>query len=320
MLRSDAMSDARAITMVSIVLETDSVHASDDVSIDECLDALARQDYPRELIELVVVDGGKVPGLAARVGRRFASAVMLDCPGGTKFEQKNLGCRTARGDLIALIDADCAAPPDWISTIVRELGSASPDVAGIQGVTDLSRGFLSREVSAVLYGVRRLRDGRSAARLVTDNVAFRRDVIRRFAIEHPAFNTVVDSLLHQRITQAGYRILLCERLRMVHSYPPTLWATAAWFFYRAWAVGYFMLRTRQLEPDFRGSALVRAGGLGWPLLALAKTVRDVSQLWQARRRVGARFPAALPLVLAFDTALFLGGLAALLKLPAPRVS
>jgi cellulose synthase/poly-beta-1,6-N-acetylglucosamine synthase-like glycosyltransferase len=305
---------------VSIVLETDSGSPSDTITITDCLAALAGQDYPAERIELIAVDGGKVPALGALVASRFPSALILDCPGGTKFEQKNLGMKAARGEIIALLDADCAAPPTWVSTVVRELGAAPPDVAGVQGVTELSRGFLSHEVSTLLYGIRTVGRGGDAGRLVTDNLAFRRDVLRRFGFEHASFGTVVDSLLLQRLTRAGYRILLCDRLRMVHSYPRGWRVGLPWFFLRAWAVGYFMVRTRQLEPDFRGSALIRMAGLGWPVIVGAKLVRDLAQVWQHRRRVGARFRRALPLALAFEATLFLGGLAALLRLPAPRIS
>ena len=169
------------MTTVSVVLETDSVHASDDISIVDCLEALARQDYPRARIDVIAVDGGKVPGLEGVVRKHFPSATILECPGGTKFEQKNLGMKAARGDIIALLDADCAAASDWISTVERELRAAPPEVAGVQGVTELSPGFLSREVTALLYGMRSGPRDRTAARLVTDNVAFRRDVMRRFA-------------------------------------------------------------------------------------------------------------------------------------------
>jgi hypothetical protein len=93
-----------------------------------------------------------------------------------------------------------------------------------------------------------------------------------------------------------------------------------WFLLRAWAVGYFMVRTRQLEPDLPGSTMVRAAGLGWPLVAGMKLLRDLAQLWQHRRRVGASFAVALPLALAFEATLFLGGFAAVLRLPAPHVS
>jgi glycosyltransferase involved in cell wall biosynthesis len=314
------MPDARSPAMVSVVLETDSVHPFDNLSITDCLDALARQDYPRERLEVLAVDGGKVPGLADLVRRAFPAAIVLPCPGATKFEQKNAGMKAATGEIVALLDADCAAPADWIRTLVDELAGAAPDVAGVQGVTDLSPGWLSREVSALLYGVRPAGRGRDASRLVTDNLAFRREVIRRFGFEHPTFGIAVDSLLLHRLRRAGHRVRLCERMRMVHSYPASLRVGVPWFFLRAWAVGYFMVRTRQLESELPGSALVRAAGLGWPALALAKLVRDIRQVWVHRRRARARVLPMLPLLAAFETALFLGGVAALLRRPAPRVS
>jgi cellulose synthase/poly-beta-1,6-N-acetylglucosamine synthase-like glycosyltransferase len=307
-------------TTVSVVLETDSVHPFDNLTLEDCLDALSRQDYPPELIEVIAVDGGKVSGLAAVVRRRCPGATVIACPGGTKFEQKNLGMAAARGDIIVLLDADCAAPPDWISTVVSTLARAPADIAGMQGVTDLSRGVLSREVTALLYGIRTDRARGGATRLVTDNLAFRRDVIRDFCFEHSTFPTAVDSLLLRRLRRAGYRVLFSERMRMTHSYPGTVRAFAPWFFLRAWAVGYFMVRTRQLEPDLPGSPLIRAAGLGWPLLSAAKAVRDVAQVWEHRRRSGARVLASLPLLVAFETTLFLGGLAALFRLAPPRVS
>jgi hypothetical protein len=207
-----------------------------------------------------------------------------------------------------------------VATVVEALASAPPDAAGVQGVTELCRGFLSREVGALLYGIRTVGRGGQAGRLVTDNLAFRGDVIRRFGFEHASFGTVVDSLLLQRLTDAGYHVLLCEGLRMRHSYPRTWRVGVPWFLLRAWAVGYFMVRTRQLEPRFRGSALIRMAGLGWPVVVGAKLVRDLAQVWEHRRRVGARFALALPLALAFEVTLLSGGLAALLRLPAPKIS
>ncbi len=221
------------------------------------------------------------------------------------------------------VDGDCAPPPDWLSTIVRALArhGGAPDVAGVQGITRLSRGWLAAEASALFYGARRRRDSLRADRLVTDNCAFRRDVFLRFAFEHPAFSTVVDTLLLRRLERAGYRVLVCEDLRMRHSFPGLATREGLrWFFGRAYGVGYSMVRLRELEPDLRGSALVRGGGLGWPLLALGKCVIDLRQVWENRRRLDARFMATLPLAALYELTLFAGGIGAILRLPPPRWS
>jgi glycosyltransferase involved in cell wall biosynthesis len=303
-----------------VVLETDSVHPYDDISFADCVRALERQDYPRERIELIAVDGGKAPDVRELVTAAFPHARVLDCPGGTKFEQKNLGMAGATGQIIAFVDGDCAPPPDWLSRIARELAASPAEVAGVQGLTALSPGFCSRELSALFYGIRP-GPGAASRRLVTDNCAFRREVARRFAFEHPAFSTVVDTLLLHRLRRAGYHMLLCEDLRMAHSFPQQWRALVTWFFARAWGVGYYMVLARRIEPELRGSTLVRrAGGLGWPALALAKALRDLHQVWDNRRHVGARPVVALPLWAFYELTLFLGGMGALVGLPRPRWS
>ena len=223
---------------VSVVLETDSVEGYDVITIRDCLDALARQSYPRELIEVVVVDGGKVAGLESIVGELFPAAVIVKLPGGRKFEQKNAGMKVATGDIVAFLDSDCAPARDWLSTVVRELAKAPPEVAGVQGITVLSDGFLSRELSAFFYGTRTGADDRHSARLLTDNCALRREIAQRFAFEHASFSTVADSLLLKRLTRDGYRILLCDEIRMVHSYPDSAWDRLRWVLTRAYGVGY----------------------------------------------------------------------------------
>ena len=305
------------MTTVSIVLETDSVNVYDDITFTDCLAALARQSYPRELLELIVVDGGKVPALEEAVARVFPSAVVLDLPDGTKFEQKNVGMRAAKGEIVVFVDADCALAPEWLAIAVRELSQADAEVIGVQGITCLTNGFLSREISAFFYGTRSRRgDGRSG-RLMTDNLALRRDPLQRFGFEHAEFSTVVDTLLLRRLTDAGYRILLCEDLRVFHSYPSG-WEGVKWFLARAYGVGYYMVRGRQLEPALSGSALVRWGGLGWPFLAAGKCAVDLGQVMANRRALGARRLAVLPVLVVYEITLFIGGIGALLRLSAPR--
>jgi glycosyltransferase involved in cell wall biosynthesis len=311
--------EPRALPTVSVVLETDSVHAFDTITFADCLAALEGQDYPRDRLEVVVVDGGKVPGVGDLVRKSFDAVVVVEGAAGSKFEQKNLGVRAARGDVVAFVDADCAPPAGWLRHGVDALQNSPPDVAGVQGLTSLAPGLFSRELTALFYGIRRVGDG-EAARLVTDNCLFRTAVLRRFAFEPAWFSTVVDSLLLRRLRRAGYRVRLTPDLGMVHSFPGALPVTIGWFFARGWAVGYYMLRARQLEPGLPGGALVRWGGLGWPLLVLAKAGRDWLQVWDHRRRAGGSLLVALPLILLYETTILLGGVGALCRLRPPRVS
>lgn len=302
---------------VSVVIETDGLDGPGPGTLTDCIDAVASQTYPAGLIEVIVVDGGKVQGLASIVRATLPAAVILPATGASRFEQKNIGMGAARGDIITLLDSDGVAAPDWIALVVGALALAPAQVAGVQGVTVLTGAPLSRELSAFFYGPRAARHGNRCARLLTGNCGLRRDIARRFTFDHASFSTGADTLLLRRLTRDGYRILLCEKMRMYHRLPASPQALLRWVLLRAYGVGYNMVSVRQVRPDLPGGGLVRWGVVGWPVLALAKSLLDLRQVWENRHRVNARPVVALAPLLAFETALFLGGMAALLRLPPP---
>src|SRR5437870_2279309 len=102
---------------------------NEELRLPRCLDALLAQDYP-DPIEIVVVDNASTDGTA-----RVAC-----CPGITVVHEPERdyccalirGFGTARGDLIALTDADTVVPPDWVSRLVQEY-ERHPDVVAVGG-------------------------------------------------------------------------------------------------------------------------------------------------------------------------------------------
>src|SRR5262249_42610164 len=125
---------------VSLVIETDSVHPYDDIQFEDCLKAIANQSYPRTNCEFLIIDGGKIETLREVAKSILPEAKILNLPSSTKYQQKNFGIRHATGDVVGFVDADCAPPIDWIERIVNTLKSAPPEVAGIQGITQLTKG------------------------------------------------------------------------------------------------------------------------------------------------------------------------------------
>ncbi|HWF33200.1 MAG TPA: glycosyltransferase family 2 protein [Solirubrobacteraceae bacterium] len=91
--------------------------------LGRCIEQLLAQDYPR--YELIVVDDAStdrsaaVADAAAREGalRLVRSERNRGCPGA-----RNLGLRHARGEIVAFVDADGFAAPDWLSEVVAVFG------------------------------------------------------------------------------------------------------------------------------------------------------------------------------------------------------
>lgn len=102
-------------------------HYAQQRELDRTLAALRRQTHPRELLEIVVADDGSptppvVPDDVILV-RQADEGFRLSAV-------RNLGARSATGDVLCFLDADTAPEPDYVARIAA-LPSAAPDVVAI---------------------------------------------------------------------------------------------------------------------------------------------------------------------------------------------
>lgn len=86
-----------------------------------CLDSLARQTYPADRLEVIVIDNGSTDDSADTA--RAAGAKVLVHPGLRVGALRNRGAEIARGEILALVDSDHELPPDWIEVGAGELAA-----------------------------------------------------------------------------------------------------------------------------------------------------------------------------------------------------
>jgi len=102
--------------------------------IERCLYSLARQDYPRPRVEVIVVDGGSHDMTRQLIGRFAAESTvdvrLLDNPAGTPAAAMHIGLDHARGEIIVRLDGHAYAPPDFLSRSVSVLLETGADCAG----------------------------------------------------------------------------------------------------------------------------------------------------------------------------------------------
>jgi glycosyltransferase involved in cell wall biosynthesis len=95
--------------------------------IKECLTSIRQQDMP---VELILIDNGSIdrtPEIAGRIADR-----VIIKPGLTLAEMRAFGAREAQGDIIVTTDADCIAPTDWLSNLIKPFDD--PKVVAVGGV------------------------------------------------------------------------------------------------------------------------------------------------------------------------------------------
>jgi GT2 family glycosyltransferase len=116
---SDPASDTWAPQVTVIV-----PHYQDLDNLAHCLDHLARQTYPAALFDIVVADNGSAIACdhldEVLAGR---AALVIETRKGAGLA-RNAAAAVAKGEVLAFIDSDCLATPDWLRSGVMALHSA----------------------------------------------------------------------------------------------------------------------------------------------------------------------------------------------------
>ncbi|TCJ20781.1 glycosyltransferase [Rubrobacter taiwanensis] len=98
-----------------------------EATLGECLESLKRLEYPD--YEVLVVDDGSEDGTAG-IAREYPVRLIQGGRLGLSGA-RNLGLQNATGEIVAYIDADARADPDWLTYLVLAL--EAPDAAGAGG-------------------------------------------------------------------------------------------------------------------------------------------------------------------------------------------
>lgn len=116
---------------ISVILPT--YQAEKD--IENCLNSIATQDYPKDKLEILAIDGGS-RDRTLEILKKFKAfkTTILFNPFRDCDEGKSIGLHHAKGEIIALIDADNElSSPKWFKTMIFPLmedktifGVASP--------------------------------------------------------------------------------------------------------------------------------------------------------------------------------------------------
>lgn len=107
-------SDARPF--VSVIVPV----FNDQEGIDNCVEALTTQSYPKDRYEIIVVDNNSEPAIRLKDKAEF-HIQLLFCGTAGSYAARNEGIKYSRGEILAFTDADCVPIREWLNTGVAAL-------------------------------------------------------------------------------------------------------------------------------------------------------------------------------------------------------
>src|SRR5467141_1123132 len=109
---------AEALPFVSIVVPC----RNEEKHIAKCLDSILANDYPKDRMEILVLDGmseDRTREIVASYSERYPMIRVVENPRKHIPVAMNVGIKAARGERILKIDAHSTYQPEYISRCVR---------------------------------------------------------------------------------------------------------------------------------------------------------------------------------------------------------
>lgn len=193
--------------------------------IADCLESILANDYPKELMEILVVDGMSDDGtrhIVSSYCQRFPFIKLLDNHPRITPTAFNIGIRAASGELILIMGAHSTYAYDYISRCVQSSSqTGAENVGGIMRSVPRTPGVLAR--ATVLTLTHRFGIGNAAYRCAASNDdprlvdtvwggCYRREVFARIGTFNEKLIFNQDLEFNLRLRRAGCRILMDPRI------------------------------------------------------------------------------------------------------------
>jgi len=82
-------------------------------TISMCIESLLHQKYPKDRYEIIIIDNNSRDGTVEIVGK-YPVRYIEEKKTQSAYAARNTGIKSAKGGILAFMDADCTASPDWL--------------------------------------------------------------------------------------------------------------------------------------------------------------------------------------------------------------
>lgn len=194
--------------------------------ISGCIDSLLMQDYPKERLEILLIDGDSEDGTAEIIKNyteKYNFIKLLRNPQKTVQYALNIGIENSLGNYIVRMDAHASYAPDYVSKCIEYLESTGAENVG---GTTVARGktFVQKVVAAAYHSPFALGGSKhydESYEGYADTVAwgsFKKETLLRLGMYDERLPRSEDDDLNFRIAESGGKIFVTPKIKSVY-YP-----------------------------------------------------------------------------------------------------
>ncbi len=222
--------------------------------ITQSLRAVYKQDYPSELMEVIVVDGDSAddtPHIVRRVASQYrdVETTILHNPDRTVPKSMNVALALVRGEIVVRVDGHAIIARDYVRQCVNYLQESGADNVGGR-MCPIGRGCFGKATALATtsrFGVGGSRFHYSNREEFVDTVylgAWPREVFTVFGSFDEEQVRNQDDEFNYRMCSANGRILLCPRIKSRYFTRNSPYSLARQYF----QYGYWKVRVMQKHP------------------------------------------------------------------------
>ena len=189
--------------------------------IGSCLAALEVQDYPKELLQIYVIDNASSDN-TVRIAERCGAHVLSEGKRGAAAV-RNAGLAHSRGELVGFLDAHCVPEKEWVRLMAAQF--TDEVLGGCQG--SIENRSVNRRVqkylddTGALSNERVVEDTISGKRnlypwILSGNCMYRRDALNDAGYFNENLEACEDVDLAWRVVLLGYQLAYVPQAKLIH--------------------------------------------------------------------------------------------------------
>ncbi len=196
--------------------------------IGKCLDSIIANSYPKDRLEILVIDGKSEDGTKAmleRYAHNYSFVKVFENPKKITPAALNIGIQNAKGEIIVRMDAHSSYEKDYVSKCIKYLNEYNADNVGGMWITvPRNNSFVAKAIAYSLshpFGVgnAHYRIGQAKEPRWVDTVpygCYYKEVFKKIGLFDETLPRNEDIDFNSRLRKAGGKILLVPEIVMYY--------------------------------------------------------------------------------------------------------